>query len=284
MERQFLGVWIPKEIYLHKGLTPTEKLLIAEISSFSKNGTCFASNEHFAEFLGISKGHVSKLITKLARLGLITVDLTYKEGTKEVDKRVITPILIDEYTPTHVGVDPLLTQEHTPTHSGVDPLLTDDYYKEHNKIQYKEQEKEQIKNKKTKVSISPKKLEEEFEQLWQIYPKKIGKKKGFDSFKKARKIKKVPYETIENGLYRYITYLEQQETDEQYIMHASTWFNQEKWQDDYICVATKKRTSSPLEMYRREFGGTDDEPKRNSSIFDYNENGISTCLQESNFF
>ena len=25
-EREFLGVWIPKDIYLHKELTPTEKL------------------------------------------------------------------------------------------------------------------------------------------------------------------------------------------------------------------------------------------------------------------
>jgi hypothetical protein len=276
MEREFLGVWIPKEVYLHKGLNPTEKLLLAEISSFAKNGTCFASNEHFSEFLGISKGHVSKLVTKLVRMDLIKVDLVYKKGTKEVEKRTITPILTQEHTPTLLGVDPLLTQEHTPTHSCVDPIVIDAYYKEHNKIQYKEQEKEQNKNKdkNTKMSISSKKLEEEFEQLWKIYPRKVGRKIAFDSFKKARKIKKVPYETIENGLYRYIKYLEQQETDEQYIMHASTWFNQEKWQDDYITSGINRKPKNATEYLRAKYGGDFFEPSRNGEIIEYHPESI----------
>ena len=90
-EREFLGVWIPKEIYLHKELTPTEKLLLAEITSFAKNGVCFASNEHFSSFLGISKDRVSKTDYKLRGKDLITVEIIYKEGTKEVEKRLINP-------------------------------------------------------------------------------------------------------------------------------------------------------------------------------------------------
>lgn len=244
MERQFLGVWIPKEIYLHKGLTPTEKLLLAEIASFSKNGICFASNEHFSEFLGVSKKHVSRLISKLVVMGLVSVDLVYKEGTKEVDKRTITPVYIKEDTPIHIegdtpphtGGHPHHIQEDTPPHTCVDPLPLNAYYKEHNKIQDKEQVKKQDKDKTTnnnKLGISPKKLEEEFELLWKIYPRKLGKKKAFDSFKNARKLKKIPYETIENGLYRYIEYLKTQGMEEQFIMHGSTWFNQNKWLDEY---------------------------------------------------
>ena len=53
------------------------------------------------------------------------------------------------------------------------------------------------------MSISPKKaqssLEKEFEKLWTIYPRKLGKKKAFDSYKKARKIKKISYETSKMG-------------------------------------------------------------------------------------
>lgn len=225
MERDFLGVWIPKTIYLNKDLTPTEKLLLAEISSFAKNGVCFASNEHFADFLGISKKHVSKLVSKLARMNLISVDLVYKEGTFEVDKRTITPIRIEADTPTHTGVDPLLIQEDTPPLLGVEPPRTEAYYKEQYKIQVKEQDKIQVKDKN--------KYEREFEQLWAKYPRKLGKKKAFDSFVKARKVKKVPYEVIESGLYRYIDYLKSLGTDEEFIQHGSTWFNQEKWQDEY---------------------------------------------------
>jgi hypothetical protein len=225
LEREFLGVWIPKSIYLNKDLTPTEKLLLAEVSSFAKNGICFASNEHFADFLGISKKHVSKLVSKLSKMGLITVDLIYKEGSLEVDKRTITPIRFETDTPPHLGVDPLLIQEDTPTPVSVDPPRTEAYYKEQYKIQSKEQDKIQVKDKN--------KYEREFEQLWANYPRKVGRKKAFDSFLKARKVKKVPYEVIESGLYRYIDYLKSLGTDEEFIQHGSTWFNQEKWQDEY---------------------------------------------------
>jgi hypothetical protein len=276
-ERAFLGVWIPKEIYLHKGLTPTEKLLMAEITSFSKNGVCFASNEHFSEFLGVSKNHVSKLITKLSRLNLIKVKLIYKKGTKEVDKRVIYPICINDDTPNHTGVDPLIIEDYTPNHTGVDPIGVDDYYKEH----IKEQDKEQDKDKKIYKKENSPAIVSEFEDLWKLYPRKIGKKKAFDSFKKARKIKKIPYEIIENGLYRYIRYLEQQGTDEQYIMHGSTWFNQEKWQDEYILTGIQQKPKDIAEYFRRKHanGGDYFEYNRNGEIIDHNPEVVSDFFQ-----
>ena len=277
-EREFLGVWIPKEIYLHKELTPTEKLLLAEITSFAKNGVCFASNEHFSSFLGISKSQVSRLITKLNRKGLINVELIYKEGTKEVEKRLITPIRIDAHTPTHTCADPIGVDAHTPTHTCADPIRIDAYYKE----QVKEQVKEQDKDKKTnKKEISPV-VEKEFEKIWSLYPRKIGKQKAFSYFKKARKVKKIPYETIENGLYRYIDYLEQQETEEQYIMHGSTWFGQEKWQDEYILTGIKQKPKSPEEYLRQKYGQdgvSDFESRRNRKVVNDYEQGIPDVFQ-----
>jgi len=267
-EREFLGVWIPKDIYLHKQLTPTEKLLLAEVTSFSKNGVCFASNEHFSEFLGISKSQVSRLITKLNRNGFVKVELIYKEGTKEVDKRLITPIGVNADTPTHECADPLRTDAHTPTHSSVDPLRIDAYYKEQSKSTLKEQVKDKKINKKENSPV----IDREFEKLWSLYPRKIGKKKAFDAYKKARKIKKIPYEIIENGLYRYIRYLEQQGTDEQYIMHGSTWFFQEKWQDEYILTGIQKKPKNITEYYQQKYGengGNNYEPFGNGEIIDH---------------
>lgn len=94
-------------------------------------------------------------------------------------------------------------------------------------------------NKDSKEIKKKSNLETEFEQLWAKYPRKIGKKKAFDSFKKARK--KVPFEDIENGLNRYIEYLKSQGTDEQFIQHGSTWFNQEKWQDEFQATQFDKK-------------------------------------------
>jgi hypothetical protein len=247
-------------------------LLLAEVTSFAKNGVCFASNEHFSEFLGISKSQVSRLITKLNRTGFILVELIYKEGTKEVDKRLITPIRIDSHTPpTHECADPLRTDAHTPTHECADPLRMNAYYKEHSKNTLKEQVKDKKINKKENSPA----IEREFEKIWALYPNKQGKTKAFQYFKKARKIKKIPYETIENGLYRYIRYLEQQGTDQQYIMHGSTWFYQEKWQDEYILTGLKQKPKNMTEYMRQKYGdegGWDHEPQRDRKIInDYDE-------------
>jgi DNA-binding Lrp family transcriptional regulator len=273
MERQFEGVWIPKEIYLNKDLTPTEKMLLAEIRSFSKNGTCFASNEHFSEFLGISKGHVSKLLTKLNKLGLITVELIYKKDSKEVDKRVVTPISFNEYTPTPARVDPLLAEEYTPTHSGLDPLLVD----EQDKIQVTNTIKVQVKkNKKiNKKNSDSSEFESEFESLWAKYPKKLGKDKALLSYIKARKSGKYTFNDIKNGLNKYIDYIELQGTDEQYIAYGSTWFNQERWKDDYIVTGIQKKPKSIVEYMQQKYGSGFGESDRNRDIIDYDTENVS---------
>jgi hypothetical protein len=131
---------------------------------------------------------------------------------------------------------------------------------------------------KTNMSNSPK-VEQEFEELWKVYPRKIGKKKAFDSFKKARKVKKVPYETIQNGLYRYLRYIEQQDMDEQFIQHGSTFFNQEKWQDEFITTGLQKKPKNALEYFRQKHqqqGEDYVEPFRNGEVI----NAYSELLPE----
>lgn len=90
MNREFRGIWIPKHIWLNKDLKPIEKILLAEIESLGGlSDGCFASNQYFADFFDLSKDRISKLISGLRNKGYISVELTYKEGTYEVDKRII---------------------------------------------------------------------------------------------------------------------------------------------------------------------------------------------------
>lgn len=90
MNREFRGIWIPKDIWLNKDLSTNEKVLLAEIDSLggSSDG-CFASNQYFADFFDLSKDRISRLVSGLKNKGYITVELIYKEGTCEVDKRII---------------------------------------------------------------------------------------------------------------------------------------------------------------------------------------------------
>jgi len=90
--RDFKGIWIPKDIWIDENLTWTEKLMLVEIDSLEKLGQCFATNEHFALFFKLSKDRISKIISLLTKKGYIESKLIYREGTKQVEKRVMTTI------------------------------------------------------------------------------------------------------------------------------------------------------------------------------------------------
>ena len=72
MERDFKGIWIPKEFYLNPDLSWTDKILLVEIDSLDKDGAgCFASNEYLAKFLMLSEGSVANIIIKLIDRGYL---------------------------------------------------------------------------------------------------------------------------------------------------------------------------------------------------------------------
>lgn len=69
--RDFKGVWIPKEIWLNEELTLLEKIIFVEIDSLDNENHCIAGNEYFAKFCDCSESKVSKAIKKLEELGMI---------------------------------------------------------------------------------------------------------------------------------------------------------------------------------------------------------------------
>jgi DNA-binding Lrp family transcriptional regulator len=89
-ERAFKGVWIPADIWLNGKLTIHEKFILAEIDSFcSHYESCYASNEHFAKFIGLSIRRVKDIIKGLEDKGFIEREIIYKEHSKEVAKRLL---------------------------------------------------------------------------------------------------------------------------------------------------------------------------------------------------
>lgn len=72
MNRNFKGVWIPKEIYLDERLTALDKIILVEIDSLDdEQSGCFASNEYLADFCQCSKAKVTSAISKLVKYGYI---------------------------------------------------------------------------------------------------------------------------------------------------------------------------------------------------------------------
>lgn len=71
-ERDFKGVWIPKEVWLDTRLNMLEKGILAEIDSLDNEKTgCFASNKYLAEFCQCSETKISTAISKLINLGYL---------------------------------------------------------------------------------------------------------------------------------------------------------------------------------------------------------------------
>lgn len=71
--RDFKGVWIPKEIWLTDKLTMLEKVILIEIDSLDNEEHCTAGNEYLAEFCQCSEWKVSTAIKKLQELGYIEI-------------------------------------------------------------------------------------------------------------------------------------------------------------------------------------------------------------------
>lgn len=79
-------------------------------------------------------------------------------------------------------------------------------------------------------------LKNEFEELWEQYPRKRGKKEAFEVYCKYRKSLKEDYitkEEVEKGIINYNNYIKENHIQDRFIKHGSTFFEERAWEDDY---------------------------------------------------
>ncbi len=74
-----------------------------------------------------------------------------------------------------------------------------------------------------KEKNNKKEIEDFFEKLWKLYPKKQGK--GSVSDTQKEKLYKIGYEELERAVNRYIKYIADNSVEEKYIKQGSTFFN-----------------------------------------------------------
>lgn len=110
-----------------------------------------------------------------------------------------------------------------------------------NNINYNENENINKDNSSSNILSFPPKdeteiLKDEFEKLWRLYPKKVGKEKSFNKYKKYRTSKNkdeyCTYDEVLTGLNKYLKYIKQNSWYSP--KDGSTWFNNRCWSDDYI--------------------------------------------------
>jgi len=90
MEKPSYFAILTADVRYDKTLKPLARLLYAEITALcNKEGYCWSSNQYFADLYEVDPKTVSGWIGQLKTKGYITVQLEYKEGTKQVLKRYI---------------------------------------------------------------------------------------------------------------------------------------------------------------------------------------------------
>ena len=90
MEKPSYFAILTADVRYDKTLKPLARLLYAEITALcNKEGYCWSSNQYFADLYEVDPKTVSNWIGQLKTKGYITVQLEYKEGTKQVLKRYI---------------------------------------------------------------------------------------------------------------------------------------------------------------------------------------------------
>lgn len=105
--KKFKGVWIPYEILTDRKLNDKEKLVYSMIIYLSKEKECIITNSYISELLDISKVQSSRIVNSLKKKLYINVEMVYKDNSKEIALRKITPIYKNVNTYKDIVTQPI---------------------------------------------------------------------------------------------------------------------------------------------------------------------------------
>ena len=229
MSEEFTGVRlflnIPADVAHDPRLKDKSILLFGEIfSMLNVTGSFFMSNKEMAKRIRAkSERTVQKCLDELEKYGYIKRELVHDEKTGKIKGR---GKITSTYCNRFMGGEQKFTggvQSKTP--------------RGESKCTIKEQYNKAIKKNnrssdKSTDRVSEKQLDEDFNKLWELYPRKEGKKKAYEAYKRAIK-RGVTNKEIQTGIVNYLTQIKIQGTDKKYIKQGSTWFNGNCWDDEY---------------------------------------------------
>ena len=201
------------------GLKGNELLIYGIIYGFSQTeGTEFSGGlQYLTEWTNSTKQGVIKSLKSLVEKGLI-----------EKEEKMLNGVRICSYK---VNETKFNGGKQSLTGGGKQSLIGGKQSLPNNKNIYKnyiyKEEKEIYKEKESR-----KDLETEFNELWSLYPRKIGKQNALKSYITARQNGST-YQEVKDGILAYAEYIKKNKTGEKYIKHGSTWFNQKGWLDEY---------------------------------------------------
>jgi len=211
LEKPAFWAVLPASVRYDEALTPSAKILYAEISSLTGDaGYCYARNAYFEELYGLTARTISRLLRDLAERGYIRIE----DGTGGKETRKIYAGLNPLYAPLDKNVYP----PRQKCLGGPDKNVGGN---DNNKIN----------KKKTNPPKAPQGAAWEpelFERFWLAYPRhedKAGARREWDKLKPDRKLMKVMSAALSRA-----------KTSDEWlrgvgIPYACRWLRNRRWED-----------------------------------------------------
>jgi len=217
MEKPSYFAILTADVRYDKTLKPLARLLYAEITALcNKEGYCWAGNQYFADLYEVDKNTVSGWIGQLKTRGYITVQLEYKEGTKQILNRYI-----------RINGEGI--------HKIIDTSLQKDSYPINEIIEVNKTINNTFNN-----TVNNK---DYFSQFWDFYPRKAGKEAARKAWEKLQPNEEL-MTLIANNIQERIDKGEWRKDNKSYILHASTFLNQKRWEDEVLEKQHEKSKST----------------------------------------
>lgn len=197
-----------------------ELIVYAVIFGFCRDGSSWykLSQEYVAKWCGITTRGLRKILKSLEEKGLLLIKYHGKGEVSEYKALKPDDEEVEEQSSASTGtkfrqyrnsVPPVEEQSSANTSNNI-----------YNNI-----------NNNTKEINKESQLENDFEELWKLYPRKAGKAKAFKAYKSAIK-QGATNEQIRQGILNYIQWIKEHKTQAEYIKHGSTFFNERCWNDE----------------------------------------------------
>lgn len=198
--------------------------------------------------VGVSEGSVEEIVIKAVQVGFFNKELfdTFKILTsKGIQERYRTA--------TYQRKDNSILKEHdlsrekvavtkvTPKPNEPQPSFSHEKPTDR-EVNHAESTQSKVKESKVKKSKDIQ-SESDFNLLWNLYPKKTGRKGALTAYQRAIK-NNVTNKDIQVGIVRYRAYLKLNNIEEQFIKSGSTFFNGECWNDEYDMTPPKRGFSN----------------------------------------
>jgi len=190
-----------------QGLKPATKIVLYWLADHHNGttGLCIPSQKRLAELCEMTDRSVRTHLDTLQTLGLIQVIERKRDNGSQTSNEY--KLLFDvQNLPTPMENISSPPMQNLPTlNLGINNL-----------------------GKETNNSSSNDEVDYYFDQLWSLYPRKVGKGQARKAFKAASK--KADFYDLLPKLMDYVQTLEGK--DKQYIPHLATWLNGERWEDE----------------------------------------------------